>query len=429
MDPTIILIVLGLALLVAVIAAVVFQGNAQTERDKATKLAEEKTALEEKLKAAQESGGKPARAAAAAAPAAAAPVAAAVPSALAPAPVRVEVVKDEKLIKDLKERDERLKEREEKLKEVQAQLDKARHESKDAQKQAHDLKGEVKALREKIQGRKDKVSEADPLAMRAELAEAQNRAEEQRSRAERAEREVARLKEEGAAAAPAVAAPVVAAGAGPSPEEVERLQRIHQAELGDVKGQQERLREELRDTRERAKSEVRSIREKAVGEIKDLREKLSRALRDVDRQKRRAENNDKAYRILQLQLDAAMEKLALLDPSFRAPGGFYDPAVEAKLKERAAVERERLEAEREADREAEQQEAAAQALAQAMAKVGGEPSKPEVALPALVGEAVGSQSGLIHLDMDTSLLDEGWSIGGDEPELTLSTPSLKKNDA
>ena len=112
---------------------------------------------------------------------------------------------------------------------------------------------------------------------------------------------------------------------------VRELEDIHRGELGNIQRQH--------------KSELRAVKDDLVRELKEQRSIARKQSREADQQRRRASNNDKAYSILQLQLDAALEKLALLDPNTAAPGGFYDPEVEAKLEAEAKEKRRREEEE------------------------------------------------------------------------------------
>lgn len=97
------------------------------------------------------------------------------------------------------------------------------------------------------------------------------------------------------AGAAASAAPVANA-------DVERLHRRIER-LEDQKEQREARLKEF-DAR------LAEERDKVRDEIRSLRKRLQRALKDADREKRRADNNDKAYRVLRAQLDAALDRLA-----------------------------------------------------------------------------------------------------------------------
>lgn len=378
MDP--IVIVLGILFLAAAIAAVVFYGNVSKEAEKTRRALDEKATLEDRVKS----------------------------------------LSDE--ISSLKPR----------LEEMRSKAVDNRGERKDEQKQIKALKQEVKSLREKLQSKPNKIDATDPLQLRAELTEASNLAAEMQFRAEKAEASLAELQEKLDSGEPVEVAPVVTS-AGVDEEEVKALKNAHQEELKETSS---RLRGEIKDAKERSRAELRQAREQASSEVKELRGKLNKATREVDNQRRRAENTNKAYRILQLQLDAALEKLALLDPETRAPGGFYDPEVEARLKEKAAAERQQREAAQAKQREADQQEAAAEALAQAMGDADAA-ALPEVAiadadtdddenttnLPEFAN--VPQMPGTISLDLDTDLVDAGWSLDGDS---SLELPAVPGED-
>ena len=246
----------------------------------------------------------------------------------------------------------------------------------DHKRQNQQLKDEVKTLREKLTGAS---TGQEHVKLRAEIAEAMNTAEELRHRAKAAELELEELRQ---------SIDAVTSGEtdseGLTETEVQALRTAHESRLREAADKADRS---IGDERRRAKVEMKAMRDQLQAENKKLRSQTRKASRESEQQRRRAENNDRAYTILQLQLDAALEKLALLDPSVRAPGGFYDPEVEAQLK--AAAEARRKEAaaaaaaEAKADEEAAQQEAAAAALATAAAEL----AEPPQLVSAVQGEA------------------------------------------
>jgi hypothetical protein len=262
----------------------------------------------------------------------------------------------------------------------------------DFKKQIHNLKGEVKALRTKLGATTS--SGVDHVRLRAEVTEAANRAEEARVRAESAEADLEKLR-----------ATLDTIGeddstGGLTEGEAKALRAGHASRIREV---EDRARADIHAAERQANSAVKAVEGELYGEIKGLRSQERRRSREVEQQGRRSENNQKAYLILQLQLDAALEKLALLDPNTAAPGGFYDPEVEAKLmaeaEEKRAAEKAAAKAAAEAAARAKkeeeaQQAAAAAALAAAAAEADGPDAAAEpkvVAEEAVAEEAVAEE--------------------------------------
>ncbi|MEO1269310.1 MAG: hypothetical protein AAFX99_14495 [Myxococcota bacterium] len=256
--------------------------------------------------------------------------------------------------------------------------DDSKKEIKTYKRQVHDLKEEVKALRKQVDERPGDASETpvasgDLLQIREELMEAKTEAANLRSQLEQVEKERDTLKAD-------TGGEHVAASTPPAEgQEVDTaaLKTSHQRELKDTIASFE---EKIAKLKSGEKSAIRQVKDELLAEIKDLRSKVRRTQNDAEQQRRRADNNDKAYKITRLQLESALEKLALVDPDTHAPGGFYDPQIEAILKEEAqkkakAEQQAREAAEREAEEKA-QQAAAAEALAAAAAAV--EADVPEI---------------------------------------------------
>ncbi len=256
------------------------------------------------------------------------------------------------------------KAKEKPVKVVKEVVDTGKAERKELQKRVSDQKKEITALRAKSTASEGRIKEitgkidssGDAMSLRDELYEARNLAEEMRFRAEQAEKKLATLEKDQPKSEPAPVEEDPVEKGGIDPAELDAIASSHKQELED---KAKAHREQLDGMKNRSKAEVRQAREGAKQEISGLRKKLNQAFREVDQQRRRAENNNKAYRILQLQLDAALEKLALFDPSVQPPGGFYDPEAEKVRREQDAQNKQQAE-------EEQQQAAAAAALQQAV---------------------------------------------------------------
>ena len=339
MDP--LSIVLGLFVLIGGITAVIFYGQAQAERNKAARLANEKLAIEKS---------------------------------------RDELGAELQKIKPA-------------LAQAKVQAGDKKGKRTDYKRQVHDLKEEVKSLRAKAAAA---TQGPDHVQLRAELTDAVNQSEEYRVRSERAESELEELR----ATIDAVGDEDDDVEGGLSEQEVKALKAAHTSRVREL---DDRQASDINKMRREHQHELRAIENNLQREIKDLRGQARKAGREVDEQRRRATNNDKAYRIVQLQLDATLEKLALLDPNTAAPGGFYDPEVEAKLKAEAearrkaeekaaakaakAAEKAAADAAAQAKEEAAQQVAAAAALAAAAADADGNEAAAKPAAEAAVPEA------------------------------------------
>ncbi len=183
--------------------------------------------------------------------------------------------------------------------ELKKQLDKTREKlSKQREKNQHitrerdELKKEVSDLRSEI---KNPPKNANALVdLRMELAEAKQDAlrykeqlEDYKSYASTRKAEKVEPKEEPKPKKEVKPEPVVVASSSEDASE-------HQAIVASLKGQLKDLEQQLRD------------------QDKDLRHKLKKQGRDIEKQMRRADNNDKAYRITQKELDAARERINML---------------------------------------------------------------------------------------------------------------------
>ena len=69
------------------------------------------------------------------------------------------------------------------------------------------------------------------------------------------------------------------------------------------------LREQAREMKESFNSQVRSERDKFREETESLRKRLRKSLTEFDRERRRADNTDRAYMVLRGQLESALDEL------------------------------------------------------------------------------------------------------------------------
>ena len=201
-------------------------------------------------------------------------------------------------------------------------------EIKNYKRQVHDLKEEVKALRKQLDDSPAEeatsvVGSQDLMQIREELMEAKTEAANLKGALKAAEEERDKLK------ADAVIGSKVEEAAPNKEINVAALRASHKQELEETVSSYE---EKLAQLKSDSRSNVKQVKDELLTEVKDLRTRVRRLQNDVDQHRRRADNNDKAYKITRLQLESALEKLALVDPETHAPGGFYDPQIEAILK-------------------------------------------------------------------------------------------------
>jgi hypothetical protein len=145
---------------------------------------------------------------------------------------------------------------------------------------------------------------------RAEALEAKAAAANLRKRVEQLEAELAG----GRKAAPR---PVEVAASVDAPQPAPRPVRASDA--ADVADERAKAREMINALRASFDEQVHDERERARNEIDSLRRRLKKALNDIDRERGRADNNDKAYAIVKGQLEATLDRLAEFDNGIRRP--------------------------------------------------------------------------------------------------------------
>lgn len=204
---------------------------------------------------------------------------------------------------------------------AKASLSSAKDENKTLREQKYNADQELSELRKKDkESRERRSADSDSNAqealinLRLELSDAKGESAIQRERVRELEAQLKALKEQGqgkkrgkkdaeeaeaqapapvATPAPvaAEAAPAVAPAAASNQEDLDKLTR----EISSLKAQLNNLSNE-KDGLER-----------------ELREKLKRSARKVEDERRRADNNDKAYLITQRELDASRERYKLIE--------------------------------------------------------------------------------------------------------------------
>jgi len=220
----------------------------------------------------------------------------------------------------------------EELGQVRAQITEKEASAENARKDAEKLRQEVKKAKERAH-KHEKESET----LGAKLAELEGRQQayagidEMREQLMHARTEAANLRVQldriGGAS---TSAPPQSGDAAASTEDDAVLRAALDAQRAEV----DRVRASTRDTvRERTgelrrnyEDQLRAERDRVKEEIRSLRGRLSRVLNDVDRERRRAENADRAYAIVKSQLEAELDKVRTIDPSFPRPGAIERPA-------------------------------------------------------------------------------------------------------
>ncbi len=196
----------------------------------------------------------------------------------------------------------------------EAELSKVREDLKKAKKRAHEKLKESEELATRVADLRAKQQSYVGLdEAREEMMNARTEAANLRA-------ELAGVKAELGAAT--VTAPVADLPAGDD---------VDPAELrGTIATLSARLDAQKKELRGSYNESVRAERKKFVDELRDLRRRLNRALTDMDRERRRADNNDKAYLIMKSQLEAALDRLAGFDPNLRRPDALTSADLEPK---------------------------------------------------------------------------------------------------
>lgn len=177
------------------------------------------------------------------------------------------------------------------------ELQEAREEIKKLKSKLHDLKGEVKDLKVAEAEAPQPIVDSEGLfELREELAKAKADAAEWKAKAEAKPAKEARKEEKPVVVdAPREVAPAVASVAAPQNDEA--LKRL-QNQLENLKKDHYKVQDELKNLKDRAKKGGRS----------------------ADKERRRADDNDRAYRITKSQLDVTLERVSYLEGKLAAAG-------------------------------------------------------------------------------------------------------------
>lgn len=190
------------------------------------------------------------------------------------------------------------------LDQVQTDLKKLRQDHKQLREKNHNMSAELQDLRAKDKASREKKKETESesnaqqalVDLRFELAEAKQDVEQWKQRAQDLETQLDE--------APSPA---------PEPEPVEEASTDEAPiALGDVM-ENEAVQAKLQSIEKQNRNKVDRLKKDHAEAEKDLRGKLKRTSLNAERQRRRADNNDRAYTITQRELDAARERIQYLE--------------------------------------------------------------------------------------------------------------------
>ena len=186
----------------------------------------------------------------------------------------------------------------------------AREALKGAKEKAHQSTKQAEGLAKTVRELHEKIASAGPVdKLLAQNAELKQLVKEAQSRAS-------------GSAEPKIVEKIVEKLVTLSDSEaVAQIQEAHQREIADLR--------KAADGRRTGEAGLREERERVKTELEGLRKKLTKALNDVDRERRRADHNDKAYLIMKNQLEAALDRAAHVDLSLRRPDALYPGEVVA----------------------------------------------------------------------------------------------------
>lgn len=71
--------------------------------------------------------------------------------------------------------------------------------------------------------------------------------------------------------------------------------------------------EEVKALKDKQREQLKALKDKNFASEKEIKQKLKKASSNVDKQRRRADNNDKAFKIAQRQVDGLQERIAQLE--------------------------------------------------------------------------------------------------------------------
>ncbi|MEZ4458461.1 MAG: hypothetical protein R3E66_01785 [bacterium] len=244
---------------------------------------------------------------------------------------------------------------------TQKELSELKDEVKSLKTKLHDLKSENKDLKEAVENQAKPVVGNDALFdLRQELAAAKA--------------EVSALK----------AAPKAASKPAPEPK-VEVVEAPQDKPAAKVASANTVDADELKALRKKYEGELESQKRELLATISDLKAKLRNTSENMEKQRRRADNNDRAFKITQRQLDAVQERTELLEGELKRHGIVSEEDVAQAALRAAAIaeaeeasERARERAERR-EAEAAEKAAAAEAAAEKAAAEAAEKAAAEAA--------------------------------------------------
>ncbi len=185
--------------------------------------------------------------------------------------------------------------------EVERDLDDARSEIKDLKKQIYDLKKGSKDLRQQVKdASEDRVADVPDSDMLFDLREELADLKAENARLEEAAKQARKAPR---------AEPTPPPRAEPTPAPVAVVTSSGDADVDALRAKYEKELDTLRQ------------------EVRELDRKLKSTASNVDKQRRRADNNDRAYKITQRQYDGAQERVELLEA--QAKRADFAPATPA----------------------------------------------------------------------------------------------------
>lgn len=181
---------------------------------------------------------------------------------------------------------------------IKSKLDKQRQKNHDITRERDDLRTELEKAKNPSKGAIDQVALVD---LRMELSEAKAEVEQYKLK-------VAELEKGGKKGKKKVEEPA------PEPVEVKKEEPKERAPAAEGDAADAVDVDAIHDD---YRAKLKRTEDKARKEEGELRDKLRKLGREADNHRRRADNNDKAYRITQRELDAAREHIRLLNEQLK----------------------------------------------------------------------------------------------------------------
>lgn len=173
----------------------------------------------------------------------------------------------------------------------------------------------------------------------------------------------------------------------------------------DTEGMDDSSKAAIHELETAHRAKLKSLNEKHRKSEKEIQKKLRAASGNVDKQRRRADNNDRAYKITQRQVDALQERIAFLEKGpddkpvqLQIAAVAAATVVEAKVPETKIVDKEVLRETVVTDSSSEAEEMVPSGLSK--------PSEPTT------------------IEMSPDIADEIYNTSGDTPKVPVSVDSL-----